>query len=81
MGKDKKTGMSILMPSTTRGGKELSTRPQFSPDVATDVPKELFVFFLVHHYLGLLLILTLHFSRWILFPMSHVIYLGCLPKL
>jgi hypothetical protein len=45
MGKDKKTRMSILMPSTTRGGKDLSTRPQFSPHVATDVPKELSVFF------------------------------------
>jgi hypothetical protein len=40
MGKDKNTEKSMLVPSTTRGGKNLPTMQQFSPDaVATTVTK------------------------------------------
>jgi hypothetical protein len=40
MGKDKKTEKSMLVHSTTRGGKNLPTRQHFSPDaIANVVPK------------------------------------------
>ena len=37
MGKDKDTPKKTIMPSTTQGGKDLPSRPYFSPHVATVV--------------------------------------------
>jgi hypothetical protein len=37
MGKDKNLAEKVVMPSTTRGGKDLPSRPNFSPNVASAV--------------------------------------------
>ena len=39
MGKDKDSGKDIVLPSTTRGGKNLPTRQQFSPNAVSAAPK------------------------------------------
>jgi hypothetical protein len=37
MGKDKNLPEKVVMPSTTRGGKDLPSRPNFSPNVASAI--------------------------------------------
>jgi hypothetical protein len=37
MGKDKNFDEKVVMPSTTQGGKDLPSRPNFSPDAASTV--------------------------------------------
>jgi hypothetical protein len=37
MGKDKNVAEKVVMPSTTRGGKDMLFRPNFSPNVASIV--------------------------------------------
>jgi len=39
MGKDKDSGKGALLPSTTRGGKDLPTMSNFSPNATTAAPK------------------------------------------
>jgi hypothetical protein len=37
MGNDKNLAEKVVMPSTTRGGKDLPSRPNFSPSAHSDV--------------------------------------------
>ena len=59
MGKEKNTPKAVR-PSTTRGGKDLPSRQNFSPDVASAiVTKKKGKKYLVHHCLKCLLVLKM----------------------
>jgi hypothetical protein len=64
MGKDKNLAEKVVMPSTTRGGKDLPSRPKFSPNAASAVSsKRKMPLYLIHHCLSCLRILIVIYQE------------------